>query len=168
MVMEQVQGVKDYNLLLRELQNLVHDIAGNDFPTHSQGSSPIEVCQAIGEWYVKHSDEAKRHDAGQFFTPPIVARYMTNLAGTLHDNARVLDPGAGVGILACAICEPDKLGKLPGLSIVAYESDPVLHIRSSLTLNYARNFLQEHASERVIELYQQDFTAAMAEQVTQV
>ena len=168
MVMEQVQGVKDYNLLLRELQNLVPDIAGNDFPTHSQGSSPIEVCQAIGEWYVKHSDEAKRHDAGQFFTPPIVARYMTNLAGTLHDNARVLDPGAGVGILACAICESAKVQKLTALSIVAYESDPVLHILCSFTLNYARNFLQEHGIELVIELYQQDFIEAMAEQMTQV
>src|SRR2546429_161979 len=168
MVMEQVQNVKDYKLLLHKLHDSVPDIAWNDFPALSPGFSPIEVCQAIGEWYVKHSDEARRHDAGQFFTPPIVARYMTNLAGTLHDNAHVLDPGAGVGILACAICESARVQKLTALSIVAYESDPVLHTLCSFTLNYARNFLQEHGIELVIELYQQDFIEAMAEQMTQV
>lgn len=168
MVMEQVRNVKDYNLLLHELQNLVPDIALNDFPTLFPDFLPMEVCQAIGEWYVNHSDEVRRHDAGQFFTPPIVARYMTNLAGTLHNHARVLDPGAGVGILACAVCESAKVQKLTALSIVAYESDPILHALCSFTLNYARDFLQKHGVELSIELYQQDFIEAMAEQITQV
>jgi len=167
MVIEQVQHVKDYKLLLHKLHNLAPGIAWNDFPTLSPAFSPIEVCQALGEWYVNHSDEVRRHDAGQFFTPPIVARYMANLAGQLHDNARVVDPGTGVGILACAICESAKVQKLSALTIVAYESDPLLHTLCSFTLNYARNFLQEHGIELSIELYQQDFIEAMAEQITQ-
>ncbi|MDQ6643172.1 MAG: N-6 DNA methylase, partial [Chloroflexota bacterium] len=167
MVMEQVQNVNDYKLLLHKLHNLVSDIALNDFPTLSPGFSPIEVCQAIGQWYGNHSNEARRHDAGQFFTPPIVARYMTNVAGRFHDNARILDPGAGVGILACAVCESVKVQKLTALSIVAYESDPILYTLCSFTLNYARNFLQEHGIALSIELYQQDFVEAMAEQITQ-
>lgn len=167
MVMEQVQNVNDYKLLLHKLHNLVPDIALNDFPTLSPGFSPIEVCQAIGQWYGNHCNEARRHDAGQFFTPPIVARYMTNVAGRLLDNARVLDPGAGVGILACAVCESAKVQKLTTLSIVAYESDPILYTLCSFTLNYARNFLQEYGIALSIELYQQDFIEAMAEQITQ-
>src|SRR5579884_4003565 len=128
MVMEQVRNTKAYELPLDALHNLASDISWSNPPTISPGLSPIELCQIIGEWYVSHSSEAQRHDAGQFFTPPIVARYMANLAGKLHDHVRVLDPGAGLGILACAICESARIQKLTALSIVAYESDPALHI----------------------------------------
>ena len=109
MVLEQTQNIKDYELPLHKLHDLAPDIPWSDFSRLSPGASPIEVCQIIGEWYANHSNKARKHFAGQFFTPPIVARYMANLAGTLHDNARVLDPGAGVGILACAICESAKV-----------------------------------------------------------
>ena len=167
MVLEQTQNIKDYELPLHKLHDLAPDIPWSDFPRLSPGASPIEVCQIIGEWYANHSNKARKHFAGQFFTPPIVARYMANLAGTLHDNARVLDPGAGVGILACAICESAKVQKLTALSVVAYESDPVLHALCSFTLNYAHNFLREQGIKLSIELYQQDFLEAMAEQITQ-
>jgi hypothetical protein len=66
---------------------------------------------------------------------------MANLAGMLHDQLRTLDPGAGIGILACAICEAAKLQKLSALSIVAYESDPLLYLLYSFTLNYTRDLV---------------------------
>jgi adenine-specific DNA-methyltransferase len=151
MVMEQVRNLKIYKLPLDELRILAPDISWSDAPTISSDLSPIEVCQIVGEWYAVHSSEARRHDAGQFFTPPIVARYMANIAGVLHNDARILDPGAGVGILACAICEAAIVYKLTALSIVAYESDPVLHALCSFTFNYARDFLHEHGIELTIE-----------------
>ena len=140
MVMEQVRNPKTYKKLpLDELSNLAPDIPLGDAPTISSNLSPIEVCQIVGEWYSAHSSETRRHNAGQSFTPPIVARYMTNVAGQLHNEARILDPGAGVGILACAICEAAMVYKLTTLSIVAYESDPLLHALCSFTLNFARD-----------------------------
>ena len=162
MVMEQVRNLKTYELPLDELHSLAPDISVGNAPTISSDLSPIEVCQIVGEWYTTHSIEARRHNAGQFFTPPIVARYMANVAGQLHNDARILDPGAGVGILACAICEAAMVYKLATLSIVAYESDPVLHTLCSFTLNYARDLLREHGIELTIELYHQDFIEAMA------
>jgi adenine-specific DNA-methyltransferase len=167
MVMEQVRNLKTYELPLDELCNLAPDISFSDAPTINLDLSPIEVCQILGEWYSAHNSEARRHNAGQFFTPPIVARYMTNVAGQLHNEARVLDPGAGVGILACDICEAAMVYKLTSLSIVAYESDPLLHALCSFTLNFARDLLHEHGIELTIELYQQDFIEAMAEEITQ-
>jgi adenine-specific DNA-methyltransferase len=168
MVMEQVRKVKAYKLPLDELHNLAPDILWGEPPTISSDLSPIEVCQIIGEWYVAHSSETRRHNSGQFFTPPIVARYMTNVAGVLHNDARILDPGAGVGILACGICEAAIVYKLAALSIVAYESDPVLHALCSFTLNYARDLLHDHGIGLSIELYHQDFIEAMAEEITQI
>lgn len=168
MVMKEVGSLKAHKLPLDELHNLAPEISWGNVPNITSGLSPIEVCQIISEWYVKYSSEARRHDAGQFFTPPIVARYMTNVAGVPPNDARILDPGAGVGILACAICEAAIVYKLTSLSIVAYESDPVLHALCSFTLNYARDRLQEHGIELSIQLHRQDFIEAMAEEITQI
>jgi len=93
---------------------------------------------------------------------------MANVAGVLHNNARILDPGAGIGILACAICEAAIVYKLTALSIVAYEFDPVLYALCSFTLNYARDLLHKHGIELTIELFNQDFIEAMAEEITQI
>jgi adenine-specific DNA-methyltransferase len=168
MVMEQVRKSKIYKLPLDELHNLTPDISWSDAPTISPDLSPTEVCQIVAEWYVAHSSESQRHGTGQFFTPPIVARYMANVAGRLDDQVRILDPGAGVGMLACAICEAAILYKLSALSIVAYESDPIVHTLCSFTLNFARELLKEHEIEVSIQLHQQDFIEAMAEEITQI
>ncbi len=167
MVMEQVRSHKIYELPLHELRHLAPDIIWKDPPTISSEFSPIEVCRIVGDWYVAHSSDTRRHNAGQFFTPPIVARYMANVAGILDNHARILDPGAGVGILACAICEAALVYKVPFLSIVAYESDPVLYVLCSFTLNYARDLLHEQGIELSIELYRQDFIEAMADEITE-
>lgn len=122
--MEQVQLHKAYELPLYELRKLVPDSSWNTPPIISPDLSPVEVCHILGEWYIAHSSEARRRDAGQFFTPPIVARYMANLAGTLQNQVRILDPGAGIGILACALCEAALQQHISSFSIVAYEADP--------------------------------------------
>jgi adenine-specific DNA-methyltransferase len=167
MVMEQVRKSKSYALPLDELHILAPDIPWNHTPAISPDLLPVEVCQILGEWYAANASETRRHDAGQFFTPPIVARYMANQAGGLHDQMRVLDPGAGTGILSCAICELAVAQKISRFSIIAYESDPVLSILCSFTLNYARDFLEEHGIELSIKLHRQDFIEAMAEQISQ-
>jgi hypothetical protein len=105
MALEQVEKRQEYELPLQELHKLAPDISWNDAPNISSDFSPVEVCQAIGDWYIARSNDTRRREAGQYFTSPIVARYMANLAGTLHEQMYVLDPGAGVGILSCAICE---------------------------------------------------------------
>ena len=164
MVTEQVRRRKIYELPISELCDLAPNISWVDVPIISSDLSPIEVCQIIGEWYVAHSDEVRRREAGQFFTSPVIARYMANLAGALPDSACVLDPGAGVGILACAVCELAAVQQLSALSIVAYEADPVLSALCSFNLNYARDFLHEHGIKLSVELHQRDFIEAIAEQ----
>lgn len=166
MVLERAQG-HITEMLLSELHCLAPDMLWSDPPVIPPDSSPIKVCQIIGDWYVAHSSDTHRHSAGQFFTPPIAARYMAHLAGTFQDQFRVLDPGAGVGMLACAVCEAAVQQHIPTLSIIAYESDPVLYALCSFTLDYAREFLHKHDIELLIEIHQQDFIEAMAGQLTQ-
>ena len=166
MVMEQVRGNKTYELPLRQIQKLAPDISWSAPPIISTTLSPVEVCNLVGEWYTAHSNEAHRHAAGQFFTPPIVARYMANIAGTLHNDMHIIDPGAGTGILASAICEMAMLQHISAFSIVAYESDPVLSILCSFTLNYASDVLRESGIALTFEVQQEDFIEAMAEHIT--
>lgn len=166
MVMEQVRSQKTYALPLDDLRRVAPHISWSLAQTITSDLSPIEVCQILGDWYKNHSSESHRRDTGQFFTPPIVARSMANLAGTLHNRMRVLDPGAGVGMLACAVCELAKAKQLPELTIIAYESDPALFLLCSFTLAYARDYLREHGVELSIELHQQDFLEAMAAQLS--
>ncbi len=167
MVMEQVRGSKTYELPLHEIRELAPDIAWSTPPTITPDLSPIEVCHLVGEWYTANSNEVHRHAAGQFFTPPPVARYMANIAGTLHTDMHMLDPGAGTGILSSAICEMAILQRISALSIEAYESDPVLHKICVFTLNFARDMLQEHGIELTFEVRTRDFIEAMGEQITQ-
>lgn len=166
MVMEQVRHQKTYSVPLDELHKVAPDIVWTPAPRITSDLSPVEVCQILGEWYKNKSSEAQRHDAGQFFTPPIVARYMANQAGTLHNQIRILDPGAGIGILACAVCELAKMQQLSELAIIAYEPDPALFLLCSFALEYARDFLHEYGVKLLIEVHQQDFLEAMAMQLT--
>lgn len=166
MVLEQVRHTKTCELPIEALHSLAPDISWKAAPTISPDLLPTEVCQVVGNWYVESSSEARRYQAGQFFTPAIVARFMANLAGMLHEQTYILDAGAGVGILACALIELAKLQNVSPLTIVVYESDPVLYTLCSFTLDYARSFLQKHHLDVTLEIHQQDFLEAMASQFT--
>ena len=103
MATEQVRRGSNHELPLQELYTLAPDIKWEYLPAISATLSPVEVCYVIGEWYRACSSDTRRHSAGQFFTPPPVARYMATIAGEFENGMRVLDPGSGVGILASAI-----------------------------------------------------------------
>lgn len=55
--------------------------------------------------YGKKVGKNTRKKLGQFFTPPAVARYMAGLMKYRQSSVRILDTGAGTGILTGALCE---------------------------------------------------------------
>ena len=167
MAMEQARGLNTYDVPVHALRQLAPEIKWGPAPILSSGLIPTEVCQRIGNWYVEHSSDARRYQAGQFFTPAPIARFMANTAGTLYGGMRILDPGAGVGMLSCALCELAALQHISELTVVAYESDPVLFTLCTFTLNYARDYLQTQGIALSIEIHQQDFLEAMASQMNQ-
>ena len=64
---------------------------------------PAAYAHRIGQWYLSWNKPDKA--LGQFFTPLSVARFMAELLPVHEGSTRVLDAGAGMGILACAFCE---------------------------------------------------------------
>lgn len=70
---------------------------------------------------------AERKARGQVFTPPEVCSFMAGCFTTFRSNFRLLDPGAGVGSLAVAVCDRvSRLWRPRRIEIDLYETDPLL------------------------------------------
>lgn len=63
----------------------------------------------------------RRRTLGQFFTPYVVARFMASMFSPPHGEIRLLDAGAGIGMLSCAVCS-----LLPVSFVEAWEVDQSL------------------------------------------
>jgi Eco57I restriction endonuclease. len=74
---------------------------------------------------VVSKNTAKEHKSefGQYLTPASVARFMASLFVVNDSDVFLLDPGAGLGALACAFI--DRFGNA-NLDVTAYELDSVL------------------------------------------
>jgi len=85
--------------------------------------SPVEYALTLSEDYIRNSTIEYRKKRGQFFTPPIVARFMAGLSKNLP--IRILDPGAGLGILSCAVIENicNNINRKCEIQIDLYEKD---------------------------------------------
>lgn len=166
MVLEQAKGSRNYNLPVPELRKIASDILWKNAPPISANLLPTTLCQLITDWYVACSSEARRHDAGQFFTSAIVAQYMAKAAGTLPAVLNMLDPGAGTGMLSCAICEMALQQRISAVSIIAYEKDIALHRLCVFMLSYTRDFLQDYGINLTFRVHQCDFIEALAQQNT--
>ena len=68
---------------------------------NSKNLTPGEFCDQQAASFISRSSMKRRKVRGQFFTPLPVARFMAGLAEYRKEILRVLDPGAGTGILSC-------------------------------------------------------------------
>lgn len=71
-------------------------------------------------------DGAHRSQLGQFFTPALTARFIGSMLPTSRKTSiRLLDPGAGVGILSAAavVQQVSQSKRLENVELVAYEVD---------------------------------------------
>lgn len=94
-----------------------------------------EVMRNTNE-YVNSFPKQERKKYGQFFTPVATARYMAKLSRNRNEKVRILDPGAGNGILTAALIERlVENGYVREVTAVLYENDN--HIQGLLYKNIA-------------------------------
>jgi N-6 DNA Methylase len=106
-----------------------------------------------------------RKELGQFFTPPSVARFMGQLATNATQPRRILDPGAGTGILAAAVCEALPPGAGP-VHVDAFESDPLAADLCEQVLTHTTKWCEtERGVSVTFEVSRTDFIARHAEQL---
>ena len=88
--------------------------------------NPLAFVAGAERSYVDGVSISDRKARGQFFTPEEVARLMASFLefDSKQETLRVLDAGAGLGVLSAALCERfKKLRKKRKIWIDAFETD---------------------------------------------
>jgi len=117
---------------------------------------PSAYAYRIGQWYVSWSRLDKA--LGQFLTPLAVARFMAQLIPTQTGLMRVLDPGAGIGILSCALCEVLD----SDVELEAYEVDETLADYLDICLAYAQVWMKSKHRYLSYTVLRNDFVLTQA------
>lgn len=76
--------------------------------THPLAILDTAILARVSEWqsaYQEATASVERKGKGQFFTPSAIAEFMAGLLPLANHEIRVLDPGAGAGVLSAAICD---------------------------------------------------------------
>lgn len=84
------------------------------------------VVQTTSE-YLEHMPKSQRKSYGQFFTSKETAIFMASLfkVSNAQTKIRVLDPGAGSGILSVALLERlEDIHSVERIELFCYENDP--------------------------------------------
>jgi adenine-specific DNA-methyltransferase len=77
--------------------------------------------------FIKNIDKSQRKKIGQFFTSISVARYMAGLMAISKKKVRLMDAGAGSGILIGALCDEILKNKnIKEIEIDLYENDSTI------------------------------------------
>jgi adenine-specific DNA-methyltransferase len=89
---------------------------------------PLHTLDNIRKLFNCATNRTDRSQIGQFLTPAAIAQFMSSMFETSLREVRILDPGAGAGVLFAACVETMISGKNRPLSIevVAYETDSAI------------------------------------------
>jgi len=111
---------------------------------------PTAFADRLGRLYCNATTAAHKRQWGQFLTPATVAEFMAALVDCDLNEIRILDPGSGSGVLACAVAEALAKRDHPPRQLIidAYECDTELLPILDRSLRY----LSERLAERGVSL----------------
>ncbi len=126
----------------------------------------IELVERAAAWAEELRGEtapAQRRRWGQYFTPPSIARFMAGLCAARHGaSIRLLDPGAGAGILGIAAAASLLARGAQTVELIAVEQQARTHARLERSLARARAELGPRLQARAVRA---DVLELPAEQV---
>lgn len=136
----------------------VADERGQGRPRPRKAELPAEYADRLGRWS-PGTPRTDRTRLGQYVTPVDVARFMATMVQRVNETVRVLDPGAGSGVLACALTENLVARRIPPrrIEITAYEVDSTLARSCESSLTYLRRHLTERGTEVTFRIEKADF-----------
>src|SRR5713226_8081085 len=119
----------------------------------------IAFAAEVQQGYEESTSAEARKKVGHFGTSPVIARFMAGMfTRTQIDNIRILDPGAGTGILTAAVCDRIAGLKSPKkVEAVLYENEPALIELLYKTMAQARHILEQRGHEFDFQIIQKDF-----------
>ena len=132
---------------------------------------PSEYAEKHGRGFIESQSQDIISDLGQYFTPITIAKLIAKNFDTnkLKSTIKILDPGAGSGVLSCALCEElaNKKNKPVVIELTAYEIDSSLI--PTLKKSYAnlKRWLSEKKIILRVNIYNKDFVLENAEVLNQ-
>lgn len=132
-----------------------------------ENERPAAYADRVGRAHAAHTTAAHKKLFGQYLTPLAVADFMARLCGLNVRTLRVLDPGAGTGVLACALCEvvAERRPGVVSIQLEAFECDALLTTHLDSCLQYAGRWLRERGVELNYHVRPEDFVLAHAQQL---
>ena len=101
------------------------------------------------------TSEIHKKDFGQYFTPYAIAEFMASLFPATNADLNILDPGAGIGILSCALLNriQKENWKNPSIKLSAYDID--IEVLGKLTQNLIEQ--KKNFTDFDFKIYNADF-----------
>nr|WP_321496610.1 Eco57I restriction-modification methylase domain-containing protein [uncultured Methanolobus sp.] len=130
-----------------------------DIPKKEENESLVSYAVRISDFFRQFYDYDYRKVRGQFFTPENVACYMASFIDIDRNETRILDPGAGSGILIAAVCDrivTECMGPM-NLIVDCYENDPSMLSLLKEVLDNCKTELKNKSHIFEYEIYEQDF-----------
>jgi adenine-specific DNA-methyltransferase len=139
-------------------------------PQPKPEETPLCYADRLGIWYSAALPVAHKKAYGQYFTPKSVAGFMASLCHIEEGELRLLDPGAGTGVLTCAVGEhAARQGTKPArLYAELYETDPALAEVLKKSLAYLREWLSSYGISLEAAIRTDDFVMAHSEVLSNV
>jgi len=126
---------------------------------------PSTYAAHLASSYASTVSDAHKKEFGQYFTPAELGTFLASLSTTNGPTFRVLDPGFGTGVLACALVE-HLVQASPSpttLYLDAYELDAGVLPYAQATLAYLSEWLVARGIALHTQLHIQDFILATTE-----
>ena len=121
--------------------------------------SLLDYSFRLSNIYKENQQKDVRKGKGQFFTAPNIAKFMASLANIEKQEIRILDPGAGTGILTAAIFDLIINNSKNPMKIYldVYETDKsIISLLNSFLLESKRE-LSNHNHYLSFNIYDKDF-----------
>jgi adenine-specific DNA-methyltransferase len=134
-------------------------MTNNNFETMEEILTPTIFCENQANNYIKITDSDYRKKKGQFFTPPKIAKFMAEISYERGSQTiKILDPGAGAGILTCAICElMASKDNIKVIEVDAYENDTHLANYLQESFNFCKEWLNRFNIKFYYNIIEKDF-----------
>jgi len=119
----------------------------------------VEYANNQTKLYCEANPISGRKLKGQIFTPPKIASFMAGLFTLQNNKIKILDPGAGTGILVAAICDRfiQENRRNLEISIHVYENDKNVLPFLQSTLEACKNALHEVNCSMDYQIFDNDF-----------
>jgi len=119
----------------------------------------VEYANNQTKLYCEANSISNRKLKGQIFTPPKIASFMAGLFTSQNNKIKILDPGAGTGILVAAICDRfiQENRRDLEISIQVYENDKNVLPFLQSTLEACKNALNEVDCSMDYQIFGNDF-----------